>query len=64
MADLSPAAFFLAVAIAAGLSLLVFSHAQRHGSRHPTAWGIGAFLFAGLVVPVYFLRFWLSRRRS
>ena len=63
MRDLSPGAFFVGVAIAAGLSLLVFSHAQRHGSRHPTAWGVGAFLFAGLVVPVYFVRFWLTRRR-
>ncbi|MGH3102833.1 MAG: hypothetical protein ACRDN6_01890 [Gaiellaceae bacterium] len=62
MADLSPAAFVFAVALAAGCSLLVFRHADRHGSKHATAWGVGAFLFAGLVVPVYFVRFWLRSR--
>lgn len=43
--------------------LLVFLHAQRHGSKHATAWGIAAFLAAGIVVPVYFVRYWLRRRR-
>ena len=43
--------------------LLVFMHAQRHGSKHATAWGIAAFLAAGIVVPVYFVRYWLLRRR-
>jgi hypothetical protein len=42
--------------------LLVFSHAQRHGSKHATAWGVAAFLAAGIVVPVYFVRYWLRRR--
>lgn len=42
--------------------LLVFTHAQRHGSKHATAWGIAAFLAAGVVVPVYFVRYWLRRR--
>jgi hypothetical protein len=42
--------------------LLVWWHADRHGSRHPTAWGIAAFLAAGLVVPVYFVRYWLRSR--
>jgi hypothetical protein len=42
--------------------LLVFSHAQRHGSKHATAWGVAAFLAAGIVVPVYFVRHWLRRR--
>ncbi len=43
--------------------LLVFTHAQRHGSKHATAWGVAAFLAAGIVVPVYFVRYWLLRRR-
>ena len=43
--------------------LLVFTHAQRHGSKHATAWGVAAFLAAGIVVPVYFVRYWLRRRR-
>jgi hypothetical protein len=42
--------------------LLVFTHAQRHGSKHATAWGVAAFLAAGIVVPVYFVRYWLRRR--
>ena len=62
MSQPSPGVFVLGLALAVGLSLLVFSHAQRHGSRRATAWGVGAFLFAGLVVPLYFIRFWLRRR--
>ena len=63
LASVSPVSFVFAVAIAAGVSLLVFRHADKHGSRHATAWGISAFLFAGLVVPIYFVRYFLSRRR-
>ena len=63
MAELSPGAFLFAVAIAAACSLLVFRHADRHGSKHATAWGVGAFLLAGVVVPLYFLRYWLRTRR-
>jgi len=43
--------------------LVVFLHAQRHGSKHATAWGVAAFLAAGVVVPVYFVRYWMRRRR-
>ena len=57
-----PVAFVIAVVIAAGISLGVFGHASKHGSQHATAWGVGAFLAAGVVVPVYFLRFWLGRK--
>jgi hypothetical protein len=55
--------FLLAIAIAAAISMATFAHADRNGSSHATAWGVGAFLAAGIVVPVYFLRFWLGRRR-
>ncbi len=55
-------AFVIAVAIAAGISMAVFGHASKHGNTRATAWGIGAFLAAGVVVPLYFLRFWLGRR--
>ena len=41
-----------------------FAHADRNGSSHATAWGVGAFLLAGVVVPVYFVRYWLRKRRS
>jgi len=63
LGELSPAAFLLSVAIAAGLAMAVFWHASKHGSSHPTAWGIAAFLFAGIAVPVYLIRYWLGRRR-
>lgn len=60
---MSPLEFFVAIAVAAAISLLTFRHADRHGSTHATAWGIGAFLLAGVVVPVYAIRFWLRKRR-
>ncbi|MCZ7589206.1 MAG: N-6 DNA methylase [Gaiella sp.] len=59
MAD--PVTFLVAVAIAAAISAGVFAHASKHGSRHATAWGIAAFLAAGVTVPVYFIRHWLRR---
>ncbi len=60
----SPAAFFFLVAVSAGLSLAVFAHATKRGNRHATAWGIVAFLGAGLGVLIYFARQWWVRRRA
>jgi hypothetical protein len=54
----------VALVVASALSMGTFAHAERHGSAHATAWGVGAFLFAALVVPVYFVRYWLRSRRS
>ena len=48
----------------AAASLAVFAHADRHGNRHATAWGIATFLAAGIVVPIYFIRYWLRARRQ
>ena len=45
-------------------ALLVFRDAEKRGSKRATAWGIGAFLASGIVVPVYFVRVWLRSRRS
>jgi hypothetical protein len=58
----SPPAFVLGVALAAAISAGVFAHASRHGSRHATAWGVAAFLFAAITVPVYFIRYWMRGR--
>jgi hypothetical protein len=55
--------FVVAVAIAAGLAMLVFRHADRRGNRHATAWGVFTFLAAGIAIPFYFIRYW-TRRRS
>jgi fatty acid desaturase len=56
--------FLISLAIATLVALFVFRHASTHGSAHPTAWGIAAFLFAGFVVPLYFIRYWLIRSRQ
>jgi hypothetical protein len=61
--DLSFGEFLFVVAIAAAASMAVFAHASRHGNKHATAWGVGTFLAAAIVVPLYFLRYWLRRRR-
>jgi type VI protein secretion system component VasF len=58
----TPGAFVLLLAVSTALSILVFSHANRHGSRRATAWGIVAFLFAALGVAAYFGHFWWTRR--
>jgi hypothetical protein len=56
--------FVIVTALAAAASLAVFAHADRHGNRHATAWGIATFLAAGIVVPIYFIRYWLRSRRQ
>jgi hypothetical protein len=55
--------FLIAVAIDAGLAMLVFRHADRRGNRHATAWGVFTFLAAGIAMPLYFLNYWLRRPR-
>jgi hypothetical protein len=56
--------FLLGVALAAAISAAVFWHADRHGRVHATAWGVGAFLAAGIVVPVYVVLHWRRSRRT
>lgn len=60
----SPVDFVIAVVIAAGLAMLIFRHADRHGSRHATAWGVFTFLAALLAIPLYFLNYWLGKNRD
>ena len=62
IADLSPIQFAVALTLGALLAMAVFAHASRHGSKHATAWGLATFLFAGIVVPFYFVRYWLRKR--
>jgi hypothetical protein len=59
----TPGAFVLLLVVSTAFSILVFSHASRHGSRRATAWGIVAFLFAALGVATYFGHFWWTRRQ-
>jgi hypothetical protein len=56
--------FVIVTALAAAASLAVFAHADRHGNKHATAWGIATFLAAGIAVPLYFIRYWLRNRRQ
>lgn len=58
----SPGPFLIAVAIDAALATLVFWHADKHGNTHATRWGAFTFLFAGIAIPIYFLRYWLRRQ--
>jgi hypothetical protein len=53
--------FLIAVVIAAGLAMLIFRHADRHGSRHATAWGLFTFLAAIVAIPLYFASYWLGK---
>jgi hypothetical protein len=55
--------FLIAVVIAAGLAMLIFRHADKHGNRHATAWGLFAFLAALIAIPLYCLKDWWGRRR-
>ena len=55
--------FFVAVLLAAGLSMFVYWHASKHGSRRATAWGVATFLFVGLFLPLYFIHYYVTRRR-
>lgn len=62
MQPLTPAQFFVALALGVGAALLVFRDAEKRGNKRATAWGIAAFLASGVVVPVYFVRVWLRNR--
>jgi hypothetical protein len=61
--SISPGAFIFILAVSAALAMLVFNHANRHGSKHATAWGIFAFFFGLLGLAVYAAHYLLTRRR-
>jgi hypothetical protein len=61
--ELTTAEFVLTLTVGIAAALIVFRDAERRGSKRATAWGVGAFLASGIVVPVYFVRVWLRRRR-
>jgi hypothetical protein len=63
LGNISPGAFVLTLVISALLSLGVFWHASKNGSKHATAWGIGTFLFAGIILPVYVIYYLVTSRR-
>jgi hypothetical protein len=57
-ADLSTANIVFAWAIATLAAVGVFTHANKHGTKHATAWGIGTFLFLIVVLPAYVFYNW------
>ena len=40
---------------------LVFLHANKRGSKHATAWGLGVFWFFPIALPVYVFHSWRSK---
>jgi membrane protein YdbS with pleckstrin-like domain len=60
MTQLTNAQFAVVFAISAVVGAAVWIHADRHGSKHPTAWGIAAVLAPALVVIIYIVH---NRRR-
>jgi hypothetical protein len=61
MTGLSNTNIIIAWAIACGSAIVVFLHADKRGSKHATAWGIGVFLFLALMLPVYLIHSWRSK---
>ena len=59
--QVTTAEFLVAWALAGGAAIGVFLHANRHGVRHATAWGMGVFLVLGLALPLYVVHY---RRRG
>jgi len=57
------ATFILLVVLSAAISMWIYWHASRHGSRHATAWGILTFLAVVPVLIVYFIHYFMTRRR-
>lgn len=62
MAHVSTAQFFLGFAIAAVAGGAVWIHADRNGSKNPTAWAISVTLFLAIALPVYLIRNWRRKR--
>jgi hypothetical protein len=50
---LSTPQFLAGFVLAAIVGAAVFIHADRNGSKHPTAWACAVFLFLGIALPVY-----------
>ena len=47
--------FLIAWTLASVAAVLVYLDANKRGSKHATAWGIGVFAVLGIVLPVYIL---------
>ena len=51
----TPVTFLVAWTLATAAAILVFLHANKHGSRHASAWGISVFFAFAIALPLYVL---------
>jgi hypothetical protein len=58
------AQFLVGFAIAAIVGAGVWIHADRNGSKHPTAWAMAVVLFLAVAFPVYVIHVRRRRRRQ
>ena len=57
--------FLFGFAIAAVVGGAVWIHADRNGSKHPTAWALSVTFFLAIALPVYLIRNrWLRRKKG
>ena len=63
MTQPSNAQFLVVFVIAAVAGAGVWLHADRNGSRHPTAWAMAVALFLGIALPAYLIHVRRMRRR-
>lgn len=61
LSNLSLGQVLFGVLTAAALSMWVYWHASKHGSRHATAWGIAGFFWPGFIA--YLIHYFVTRRR-
>jgi hypothetical protein len=61
--ELTTPQFLVAWALAGAAAVAVFLHANRHGIRHPTAWGAGVFLALAIALPLYVIYYRRQRKR-
>jgi hypothetical protein len=61
LANLSTAHIVFSWAVATLAAVGVFTHANKHGNKHATAWGIGTFLVLPVVLPAYVIYSWRKK---
>jgi hypothetical protein len=56
--------FLFGFVLAAIIGGAVWIHADRNGSKNPTAWAISVTLFLAIALPIYLIRNYRRRRRG
>ncbi len=64
MVPFSSPQFLVGLAIAAVVGGAVWIHADRNGSKHPTAWAMSVTFFLAIALPVYLIRNRLRKKRG